>query len=395
MKLIIIFLIVFQAASAQDFLNSYVAPTQVLTKKGYQIGVYGESFVTAKKIDKEGASQDFLDGESFSRIQSEIRGYYGATSDLQFGLGARFRQNKSVKDISGDQVNGSSTGLQSTSFNIMYAFPEVDRMKYMVETMFRYTPYTNEDYTVGVDDEILALGDTGNEISVGGGLTFLAKNQNFISLRAGYRRPGSDLSQEIYWQGEAAMAWKYVALVAGVDGVTSLNNDPYENSEIDRPILNTGSSELYGSKNREWIMPYAGINFAMGKSWRLELRGAQVVSGRSTDLGTAFGVNLIRRVDKSQTKLLDNKFKTYDLEASVTKVSPQKEYVVLDKGLADNFEKGMKVDLFEFDYVGGNALIATGVVVKTQSDSCIVKISQKYNQQKEIKEGLIARASLK
>ena len=79
----------------------------------------------------------------------------------------------------------------------------------------------------------------------------------------------------------------------------------------------------------------------------------------------------------------------------MTKVSPQKEYVVLDKGLADNFEKGMKVDLFEFDYVGGNTLIATGVVVKTQSDSCIVKISQKYNQQKEIKEGLIARASLK
>ena len=47
MKLIILFLIILHSASAQDFLNSYVAPTQVLTKKGYQIGVYGESFVTS------------------------------------------------------------------------------------------------------------------------------------------------------------------------------------------------------------------------------------------------------------------------------------------------------------------------------------------------------------
>jgi hypothetical protein len=395
MKLLMIILLAVNGALAQDPLNSYVSPNQVLSAKGYQIGVYGESFVTSKKIDKEGKTQSFLDGESFSRFQSEVRGYYGATHELQFGLGARFRQNNSIKKITGQDVSGTSTGLQSTYFNIAYAFPEVDQMKYMLETTFRYTPYTNEDYTEGVDDEVLALGDTGNEISIGGGMTFQAKNQNFVSLKAGYRRPGSDLSQEIYWLAEAAMAWKYVALVAGVDGVSSLNNDPYENNESDRPLLNTGSSKLYGSKNREWIAPFAGINFALGKTWRLELRGSQVVSGYSTDLGTAFGVNLIRRVDKSKTKMLDNKFKTYDLEATVSKVSPQKEYVVLDKGLADNFEKGMKVDLFEYDYEVGNTLVATGVVVKTQSDSCIVKISQKYNAQKEIKEGLIARTSLK
>ena len=396
MKLLIIFCFLINQVFAQDFFNSYVPPTKILRAKGYQIGVYGDSFITSKKIDKDGKKQDFLDGESFRRMQSEIAGYYGATNDLQFGIGARFRQNQSVKKIGAQEVSGSSTGLQSTFFNVMFAFDQVDRMQYTLEGTFRYTPYSNDDYTQGTNDDILALGDTGNEISGGLGVTYMGKKNNFFTLRSGYRRPGADLSHEIYWQGEAAMAWKYVALVAGVDGVSSLNNDPYEGKPVaDRPVLNTGSSELYGSQNREWITPYAGVNFALGQFWRIELRGAQVVSGNSTDLGTSFGVNLIRRVDKSAMKLVDNKFKTYDLEATVTKVSPKKEYVVIDKGLADDFHKGMKIDLFEFDYVGGNSLVATGVIIQTKSDSSIVKITQQFNLQKEIKEGLIGRTSLK
>jgi hypothetical protein len=119
------------------------------------------------------------------------------------------------------------------------------------------------------------------------------------------------------------------------------------------------------------------------------------VSGQSTDLGTAFGINLIHRLEKSQLKIVDNKFKTYDTEASVTKVSPKQEYVVIDKGLADDFYKGMRIDFFEFDYVGGNVLVATGIVIQTKSDTCIVKITQKFNLEKQIKEGLVGRGSLK
>jgi hypothetical protein len=57
MKLLIIILLAVNGALAQDPLNSYVSPNQVLSAKGYQIGVYGESFVTSKKIDEEGKEQ--------------------------------------------------------------------------------------------------------------------------------------------------------------------------------------------------------------------------------------------------------------------------------------------------------------------------------------------------
>ena len=54
----------------------------------------------------------------------------------------------------------------------------------------------------------------------------------------------------------------------------------------------------------------------------------------------------------------------------------------------------MRFDFFEFDYVGGNILIAAGVVIQAKSDSSIVKITQTYNTKKEMKEGIIGRASL-
>ena len=374
---------------------SYVPTTRLLRAKGYQIGSYSDYFSTSKFVDKDGVKEDLASGQTFNRIQSEVAGYYGATSNLQFGLGFRFRKNQATSDVSGVQQTATSNGLQSTFASLMYSFEQVNQLQYTIEGLFRYTPYNNQEYVLANDDpKVLILGDHGNELSAGLGVTYLGKNNNFFTLRTGYRKPGTDLSDEIYWQAEAALAWRYVALIGGVDGITSLKNDPFKNTPADRPVYNQGT-ELYGSSNREWLAPYLGLNFAMGKTWRLELRGGQVLSGYSTDLGSAFGVNLIKRVDKSDTRLVDNKFKTYDLESSVTKVSPKKEFVVIDKGLADDFNKGMKIDFFEFDYIGGNILIASGVIVQVKSESSIVKITQHYNVKKEIKEGLIGRTSLK
>lgn len=385
-------------------LNSYVPPTKLLRAKGYQLGVYADQFTTKDSVDKRGKKIDYekegIEDFAFKRYQAELSGYYGATNDLQFGLGVRFRSNHgqfSFQDENDEvvDVKGTGSGLQSTFASIMFAFQQVDRLQYTLEGMFRYTPYTNKELEEGDDlSKDVALGDEGNELSAGLGVTYMGTGNNFFTVRGGYRRPGSDISSELYWQAEAALAWQYVALIAGVDGVSSLNTDPYEDEPEERPVYNT-PTELYNTENREWVTPYAGINFALGKTWRLELKGAQTVSGKSTDLGTTFGINLINRVDKNATRLVDNKFKTYDLEASVTKVSPKKEYVVIDKGLADDFSKGMKVDFFEFDYIGGNVLIATGVIVQVKSETSIVKITQRYNMKKEIREGLVGRTSLK
>src|SRR5690606_16785764 len=120
-------------------------------------------------------------------------------------------------------------------------------------------------------------------------VTYSSVSKNFLTARVGYRVPGTDLSHEIYWQAEGALVWPYWALVAGVDGVTSMRNDPNEDNLALRPVFHTGNTNLYSSYNREWIAPYAGVNIALGKNWRVELKGSQVVNGRSTDSGTTLG----------------------------------------------------------------------------------------------------------
>lgn len=376
--------------------TSYVPPTKILSKKAYQFGVTGEYWQSSKRVDKDGKKFPFEDGESFNRLQSDIFGHYGLTENLQIGGGVRIRQNASkVLNSTTNEIDSeTSNGVQSTYVNLMFAFKPVDQLRYAVEGTYRYTPYTNEESSATNPGKLI-LGDDGNEYSAGFVATYASRTNNFLSGRVGYRKPGQDLASEIYWQVEGALAWKYFALVAGVDGVSSMNNDPYENDEVNRPVFETGSSGLYHSVNREWIAPYAGLNIALGQSWRMEFRGSQVVSGKSTDLGTNFAVSLIRRVDDKKTGKADSKFKDYDFEASITKVSPKKGFVVIDKGIAEDIQKGMKIDFYEFDYVGGNILLAQGIVIQAKADTSIVKITQTYNTKKELKEGVVARGTFR
>ena len=375
--------------------TSYVAPTKILSKKGYQLGISGESFTSSQRVDQDSEKLDYEDGEAFSRLQGEVSGFYGLTDNFQIGGGVRHRQNKStLLNATNEEETETSTGVESTFVNMIYAFKPVDRFQYTLEGTFRFRPYSNEE-TEGTTPGSLALGDQGNEFSGGVGLTYSSRTNNFLTGRVGYRKPGSEISSEIYWQVEGALAWNYFALIAGVDGISSMNNDPYEGDEANRPVYNTGSTFLYNSSNREIIAPYAGFNVALGENWRVELRGSQVISGRSTDLGTSFGASLIRRSEDKSTQRPDKKFKQYDFEATVTKVSPKKGYIVIDKGISEDVQKGMKIDFFEFDYVGGNILLARGIVIQAKADSSIIKVTHIYNTKKELKEGIVARGSFR
>ncbi|HXH75711.1 MAG TPA: hypothetical protein VNJ08_12130 [Bacteriovoracaceae bacterium] len=391
MKYIFFLTLAFSALSEAWSQTSYIPATRVLHDKGHQVVLGADIFQTASVINSDGTRHALTSDQTFTRYQGEVGGQYGLTRALQIGMAGRFRYHQSTfLDAAGDNVTATSSGLQSIATTILYAFDPVGSLTYTLEGMFRYTPYTNAEFTPGSSQTNLILGDDGNEYAGGLGVTYTFASNNFLTARTGYRKPGLELSDEIYWQGEGALVWQYVALVAGVDGVTSLEGDPYKN--INRPVFNTGTSALYNTSNREWIAPYVGLNIAFNHQWRVELRGGQVVDGQSTDLGRSFGVQLIRRVEESPTKLVDTRFKSYDIEATITKVSPEKAYVVIDKGLADDIQKGMGMDFYEFDYVGGNVLVARGTVLSVKADSAVVKITQRFNQKKEIKEGLIGRA---
>lgn len=386
-----VFILFFTSAVVAQ--TSYVAPSKILQKKGYQIGLSSSYFSASERVDFEGKREKYEENEAFTRIESELSGFYAPDSNFQLGVGLRFRQNQFTLSDEGDEkTSETNSGVESTFASIIYAFEPVNRIYYSLEGTFRFRPFTNEEVSEG-EDVAPILGDDGPEYSLGGGFHYTNSASNSISGRFGYRNPGKDLSDELYWQLEGALVWKYLALVVGVDGISSLKNDPYQNDESTRPIYNTGASFLYASRNREVITPYAGVNLGLGKNWRVELKGAQVVEGRSTDLGTIFGFSLIRRVEDTKVNKKDKVFKEYDFEANVIKLSSKKGYLVIDKGLADDIRSGARIDFYEFNYVGGNVLLARGLVVQSKAETAIVKITQIYNPKKSLKEGMLARGN--
>ncbi len=376
--------------------TSYIGPTKILIKKGYQLGVQADTFNSSERVDKNGHKLDFKSGDSFLRMQSEVSGFYGLTNTLQIGGGTRFRQNssRSLNETTNKIDSESATGIESTSLNFIYAFQPVNKFHYSLDGQYRYRTFSNEE-SIGPGPTSLILGDDGNDYLIGAGVSYYSEKNNFLTARFGYRDPGKHLSEELYWQIEGALVWRYLALVAGVDGVSSLSNDPYGNNLLEKPIFNTGSTYLYHTSNREIVSPYVGMNLALGDSWRIELKGSQVISGRSTDLGTALGVSLFKRVEEQKSSFPDKSFKEYDFEASITKLSPKKGFVVIDKGISDDVQKGMKIDFFESDYIGGNLLLGRGIVVESKSGSSVVKITQIFNTKKDFSEGVIARGSFK
>ena len=80
----------------------------------------------------------------------------------------------------------------------------------------------------------------------------------------------------------------------------------------------------------------------------------------------------------------------YLVEASVVKISPRGKFLKIDKGIAGDVEKGMKIDIYQADFFGGNLLVVSGVVLQVGVDWAIVKITKRFRDI-QIKIGFTAR----
>jgi hypothetical protein len=387
--------------------TSYLPLGQVLPKKGHELHVMGRSWVSKSLYDQDGEKIDFEGDEKFSVYDVEFNGRYGATRDLEFRGILNYRQNTSSLGLTGssETVDSEVANLQAIGVGAQFAFPKIDkRWQYTIDLFYKYTPYANPEYSLAeanawtaqdAEDKDLILGDDGNDYAAGISIGYESKTKNYLGSKILYRRPGSELSSEINYQFEGAMAFKHAALVAGVQGIYSLEQD--EKKDINDPTeiyYYSGSTFLYDSVNRQFYQPYAGINLAFGKGWRIEARGGMTSQGTSTDAGQYFSIALARRQDQTDVSSLDKKFKEYSLEASVTKVSEKKSFVIIDKGLASGVQKGTRFDFFYSDYVGGNVLLARGQVTQVNSDQAVIKITSRFSSQYEIKEGTLARSYL-
>lgn len=371
---------------------SYVPWGKTLNKGGTEIQGHARSWVSDSRFDSKGKETSYVNDEGFSYYEGEVGARYGATPQLQIGAGGVFRQNTATVPVGTGYQDVTSSGLQSVYGTVQYGFKPVERLHYALEAFMRYTPYTNSAWE-GTDlTKDFVLGNDGNDYGAGFIVSYVHPSRNYFNVRLNYRRPSKDQSSEVFWAAEAALAWTYVALVAGAEGISSLNQDAYTKDPENKPPVNTGGSAIYNSINRQYLAPYVGANIALGKSWRIEGRYQQFMQARSYDTGSMFLLSLIRRTEPTGKLEADKRFKEYDLEASVKKVSAKKQFVIIDKGMAADVQKGQRFDFFFSDYLGGNVLLARGVVIQVNTSQAVVQLTTRYNTKHEIKEGTIARS---
>lgn len=377
---------------------SYIAPARLLGDGGSEVRGEGRFWNSSQRLDQNGESAPYAAGEGFSYLEGMINGSYGVTKELQLGARATFRQNQALIEEpanSGNIETLTVSGIQSIGADFKYMLEPVGNLYYAFEGFYYHNTFSNKEKIAGDNVSNFLLSDDGGSYGVGGIVSYIHPNQNFLSVNVGYRRPGKELSPEIYWKAEGALAWKHFALIAGIEGVNSLDQDPYKTDPDNRPVFNTGGSSLYASLNRQFMAPYVGANIAFSKNWRVEGKFYSYIAQRSYDSGTMFTFALVKRVETDTRAKVEGSFKEYDIEASVAKVSPKKQFVILNKGLSQNVQMGQRFDLYYFDYVGGNVLLARGVIIQVNSDQSVLQLTTRFSNKHEIKEGTVARGLAK
>ena len=375
-----------------NFSKAFASPqyrggAELLNENAYSIYFDTSLFEMSSHIDDSGKEYTKLDGSAYRLTESNFKLSYGINSHLEASLLARGR----VVSSTDGNTTASNSGPESVGVEGKYSFAPVGNMKYALGLRYRKTLFTNTIYTqsqIPPTDQVI-LGDDGSEYGVDLYSTYNSGSWK-LDLQGGYNSPPNDLSSEVVYKIQALYRFTQLSLMAGVDGIYSLGRDQYTDTPLQKPIMALGQSKLFNSLNREKVAPYLGGYYAFDK-FQLGLIGSTVVSGKSTDKGNLYLMNInwnSSGVTEESVKI--NSFKEYHIDGSVLKVSARANFIKIDQGLSTDVEKGMKFDIYQTDYFGGNVLVATGVVYEVGSDWSVIKLVKKYKEI-EIKPGFAAR----
>ncbi len=358
--------------------------------KGHEVRLDLKQFKSTTRIDSNGDEQAFLGDQGFLLQEGELALRYGLGKQLELRLGSRFRAAQSTP-LTGESV--TNRGMDSYFGGVKYSLKRSlnSPWVYAVDFQFRQTSHSYSDYLPGgaPADEIV-LGDSGNEVRAGLYLSRPFGEMIRLGFFGAFNMPPKQLGQELIYDAHFAFTWTKWAILLGVDGVYSLGADDFTNSPDLKPEIARGTTFLFNSINRQFSAPYLRVDKAFQK-WKMGLSVRSIITGVSTDLGLEMGLHLVwnsNGLTESDRKI--SKFKEYQIEASVIKVSPRGKFIKVDHGLSHDVDKGSRFDIFQTDFFGGNVLVASGIAYQVGPDWAIVKLVKRYHSIK-IKKGFTAR----
>lgn len=378
--------------SGQNVLYRPFAKT--VGEKAYEYELTGSLFQTAGLYDTDGTELSLNEGESNTVMESDLYLRYGYGESLEFFGGLRFRQIGQKYTAGTNEISATNSGVESYAFGFKYGQKSSTRLSYALELEFRQSAYENTTYNsiAEIPEDEIVLGDSGSTYRFGLALSYMRTRDHYLNARVSYQQPGNQLSAEAPFEVSTAWTWDNVALNLGLDGVYSFSGDEYGSNPSAKKPQGRGVSALYNSINRQWVEPKAELFYAFNKSWRIGFGVAQRMMGQSTDKGMRYTLSL-KKVSAGVSKVekKKEKFKEYNIEATVIKISPRGKFIQIDQGLSQDVEKGKQFDIFQTDFFGGNELIATAIAFEVGAQKSILKIVKLYSN-KRVKKGFVARS---
>jgi hypothetical protein len=355
---------------------------------GLELSAAVSLFETTGYFDLDGEKQPMFDGDEFRMIQTDLDARYGVGPRFEVRGGLRLRQNSSVNNL--DEV--SKSGPESGMVGMRLLFPNTSAWDYSFDLEARTTFYTNDLYTSQtLPADELVLGDSGASFKLGGFLSYASETSFILNSSLHYHKTPSNLSDELLYRVEGLFPFERLVLGGGIQGIQSLNQDDFEQVPENKEKVAQGASAQFNSINRSSMSPYFKIGYAFERV-SLLFEASKVMSGKSTDEGNRFLLALnFATGGQTASQMRIDRFKEYFIEASVIRVSPRAKFLKIDKGMAADVRKGMRVDIFQTDFFGGNVLVASGIIYEVEADSAIVRLEKRFND-REIKQGFTARA---
>ena len=368
-------------------LNTQRGGAELLNPGAYSVNSSAMLFQTSAYYDVEGVETQKATGVDYKLIDVDFSASYGVSKNLEVAAFGRYRNINSTAN----EVSATKSGLESGGVSAKYGFDFSGSARYALGAHYRQTLYKNDSYDTGSlppSDNII-LGDSGSEYGVDLYMTYFLKSLKW-DASVGYSSPSNNLSGEIHYNLEGMYRFTKLGFFAGIEGVKSLKNDPYTETPRLKPLQATGVTSLWNSINHEKMAPYIGANYAFDRLL-VGIKGQSVISGKSTDKGSAFLINFdwsSEGITAESVKV--DSFKEYQIDGSVLKVSARGNFIRIDQGLSTDVEKGMKFDIYQTDYFGGNELVGSGIIYEVGADWSIIKLTKKYKEI-EIKPGFAAR----
>jgi hypothetical protein len=360
---------------------------ELLNPKAYAISTSFTSFQTSSYFDVEGSEIELPEGYAYKLSDIDFGVSYGFSKTFEISAIGKFRMVSSTMN----DFETKKSGLESVSAVVKYGFPPSGAAHYALAAHYGQTLYSNASYddTLQLPADELILGDAGSEYGVDLLWTYSGKPLKWDG-KLGYNSPANNLSAEIVYKLETMYQFTELNLFAGVEGIHSLKKDEFTEDPTLKPVQSTGSTLLFNSVNREKIAPYIGANYGFDKVL-ITLKGQTVMKGKYTDKGNSLFLGLTWNtsgVTSEEIKI--NSFKEYQVDGSVLKISARGNFLRIDQGLSTDVEKGMRFDIYQTDYFGGNVLVASGIVYEVGTDWSVIKLLKKYKDI-QIKPGFAAR----